>query len=280
MVRGLRVFFASCAIGCSVAQAAWQAGEPITVNIDYDVPFAPPRAAAAPKLRGFDLKTEVAGRHSKVGFSAAELRGDTMRPDEAEVVVHVPSPAGAIEEQQVNFVAEAERQLGIMSALAKKQRAFEDEVLQSMGGLPAAVARGASHLQTAEGAAADVSSGRALAELRSEVEAGGMVARGALEQAVSLATDAAARATVAKSGIAQAAAVLMQRPSTDEPTRALAGSLLTLMSGMPVAAEVSDEATGSNGQVEIVLPRPSRVYGADALSMPLSAAVPPGRVEY
>ena len=279
MVRGLRVFFASCAIGCSVAQAAWQAGEPITVNIDYDVPFAPPRAAAAPKLRGFDLKTDVAGRHSKVGFSAAELRGDTMRPDEALVVVHVPSPAGAIA-QEVNYVAEAERQLGIMSALAKKQRAFEDEVLQSMGGLPAAVARGASHLQTAEGAAADVSSGRALAELRSEVEAGGMVARGALEQAVSLATDAAARANVAKSGIAHAAAVLMQRPSTDEPTRALAGSLLTLMSGMPVAAEVSDEATGSNGQVEIVLPRPSRVYGPDALSMPLSAGVSPGRVEY
>ena len=38
----------------------------------------------------------------------------------------------------------------------------------------------------------------------------------------------------------------------------LAGSLLTVVTGMPVVSEIADEKTGSYGRVNIVVPRPSR----------------------
>ena len=75
------------------------------------------------------------------------------------------------------------------------------------------------------------------------------------------------------SGAPGAASELLRRHGTSESNRALAGSLLTLLSGMPVAAEVSNERTGADGHVEIVLPRPSRIYGPDSAAMQLSAGV-------
>ena len=38
----------------------------------------------------------------------------------------------------------------------------------------------------------------------------------------------------------------------------LAGSVLTVVTGMPVVSEIADEKTGSYGRVNIVVPRPSR----------------------
>ena len=89
-------------------------------------------------------------------------------------------------------------------------------------------------------------------------------------------TRARARSDIVASGAAVAASALLKRLGTAEADRALAGSLLTLLSGMPVAAEVSNELTGGDGQVEIVLPRPSRVYGPDVMAMRESVAVAHG----
>ncbi len=147
-----------------------------------------------------------------------------------------------------------------------------------------AVATGGSHSSLAAGepvAEVEVSDGlgQELRQLVVETEAGGHVARRALEDLISVASEHSARSAILASGAARAAAKLLKRPSTDEGNRALAGSLLTLLSGMPLAAEVSDETTGSDGHIEIVLPRPSRVYGPDAVAMQLSAGVSPSHVD-
>jgi hypothetical protein len=56
---------------------------------------------------------------------------------------------------------------------------------------------------------------------------------------------------------------LMGRESTSDQTRILAGSIITLLTNMPVSSSISDEKSGSYGHVNIVLPRPSRVYTPD-----------------
>ena len=79
-------------------------------------------------------------------------------------------------------------------------------------------------------------------------------------------------------GAARGAETLLKRPSTDEATRAAAGSLLTLLTDMPVTAAIANEQTGAGGHIEVVLPRPSRVYAADALVTEMMAGVRPSRV--
>jgi hypothetical protein len=49
---------------------------------------------------------------------------------------------------------------------------------------------------------------------------------------------------------------------------------LTMLSGMPVAVEVSDVA-GADGHVDIVIPRPSRVYQPDELVLQRSYGISP-----
>ena len=115
--------------------------------------------------------------------------------------------------------------------------------------------------------------------LVSEVEAGGRTARRALQELASLIGDADARAAIVASGAVRAAEMLLKRPSTDEATRAAAGSLLTLLTDLPVTAEISNEQSGSGGHIEIVLPRPSRVYGPDAFAAEVLAGVTPGRAQ-
>ena len=71
------------------------------------------------------------------------------------------------------------------------------------------------------------------------------------------------RSAMVDAGAVSSAETLLKRPDTSDLNVRLAGSLLTLLTGMPVAAEVADEQSGSHGHVDIVLPRPSRVYQAD-----------------
>ena len=100
--------------------------------------------------------------------------------------------------------------------------------------------------------------------LVAEVDAGGYLARRALDELAALSGEAAARDLMLSAGAAHAASRLLKRPSSDEGNRAAAGSLLTLLTGMPAAAVIANDVTGSGGHVEVVLPRPSRVYGPDA----------------
>ena len=65
-------------------------------------------------------------------------------------------------------------------------------------------------------------------------------------------------------GVAQECANLLKHESTPADVRALAGSVITLLTDMPVASTVDDNATGSYAHVNIVLPSPGRLYHADA----------------
>jgi hypothetical protein len=301
MVRGSCVLLLLGALERSSAQSAWQAGEPIAVNIDYDVPAVSAEAGAMLVQRNAQLEArlvQVAAAQrfaSKGGFSAASvrsgqrLRGDSMPVEQAEVVVHVPSPSYGPARAKI-LLAGMERQLGVLSGLAAKQRAQEDRALNVATDLAKTVAS-ASRRQSrghtiselvveAEVATSHASgSSREVADLVAEVEAGGVVARRALKKLLVFATGADAQGVIVAAGAARAAAALLKRSGTDEENRALAVSLLTLLSGMPVAAEVSDEVSGADGHVEIILPRPSRIYGPDAAAMQLSFGVAPSHVE-
>ena len=101
-----------------------------------------------------------------------------------------------------------------------------------------------------------------ISKLLPRVKAGGRMATKALTRLVSLTTDPNANSVMVSAGAVAAAETLMKRPDTSDMNVGLAGSLLTMLSGMPVAVEVSDEA-GANGHVDIVIPRPSRVYQPD-----------------
>ena len=127
-------------------------------------------------------------------------------------------------------------------------------------------------------AEAELASGSEVAELVAEVEAGGAVARRALRKLLAFAGGDDAEGALVGAGAARAATALLKRKGTDETNRALAGSLLTLLSGMPVAAEVSDEVSGAGGHLEIVLPRPSRVYGPDVAALQMSSGARPNRI--
>ena len=66
---------------------------------------------------------------------------------------------------------------------------------------------------------------------------------------------------------------LLKSESSSDELRGVAGSLITLLTDLPVTSETSEEETGSNGVVNIVVPRPSRMYAADAAMMALSSGL-------
>ena len=289
MVSVSRVFFLGVA-GHALGQSAWQAGEPIEVNIDYDVPSigvadgtalmhrsrasqAKLSAAASASMR------EPSNGYSAMGlFAGSRLLGDALPVDEAEVVVHVPAPDLSSAEEAA-LLANVQRQFGMLRRLREGQRSQEERALSFAGGF--AFKQGSELVPRAGEAVAEAEvvpshadgTSRQVGELVAEVRAGGYVARRALEELVSLAANSGARGSIIASGAPGAASELLKRHGTSESNRALAGSLLTLLSGMPVAAEVSNERTGADGHVEIVLPRPSRIYGPDSAAMQLSAGV-------
>lgn len=274
MVAVSRVFFC-CVVGRALGQSPLQAGEPMVVTVDYDVPMV---AGAGARSQAAELASSAPLGFSAAALSSARrLRGDALPPVDADVVVHVPD-GGFGSADEAALLAETHRQVDRLKGLAAKQRSREGRVLATFGASAAragGIGEAVAEVEAASGRGG--SAGSSVAALAAEVAAGGRVARRALEQLVALTSDAGARGAIAASGAPAAAAALLKRAGTDEADRALAGSLLTLLSGMPVAAGVSSEVTGGDGRVEIVLPRPSRVYGPDAVAMRASAAAALGR---
>ena len=268
-----------CVVGQATGQAVWQAGEPIAVTVDYDVPSAPLDIDAAYRQQSAGLEAPAISGKPGSAFSAVELasqqrfRAEALQRNEAEVVVHVPAPASGFT-TGATMLADTTEQLLLLKRLASEQRLQEDHALTAAGALTAHVARisRGGHLRKTVAATEPIAKAEApsirtsmsedqFGALVAEARAGGHVARRALENLVALAADPEVRDAIVASGAARAAAALLKREGTDEINRALAGSLLTLLSGMPLAAEVSNGESGADGHVEIVLPRPSRVYG-------------------
>ena len=57
--------------------------------------------------------------------------------------------------------------------------------------------------------------------------------------------------------------LLLNMPKTPDYLKNLAGTLITLISGMPAASSSADFKSGSYGHVTVVVPRPSRTYLSD-----------------
>merc|ERR1711953_408120 len=107
------------------------------------------------------------------------------------------------------------------------------------------------------------------------INAGGRTAKTALARLISLVDEPDAKTVMRVAGAVEAAVKLMKRPSTTDDVQRLAGSVVTLMTNMPVTSEISDDRTGSSGHVHVVLPRPSRIYAPDQAVFDLAAGVRP-----
>ena len=100
--------------------------------------------------------------------------------------------------------------------------------------------------------------------LRARVMEGGRNGAKALAALIDLWNERpGAREGIRKSMVAADCRLLMMSPKTPDYIKNLAGSLITLMSGLPVSASVPDSRSGSYGHVNIVVPRPRRVYLPD-----------------
>lgn len=64
------------------------------------------------------------------------------------------------------------------------------------------------------------------------------------------------------SGAVSRCAQVMQSESASDAMRLGCGSVITHLTNTPVASSIMDPATGGAGHVSVVLPSPSRVYGA------------------
>ena len=102
----------------------------------------------------------------------------------------------------------------------------------------------------------------------SEIDAGGLSARRGLAGLLSIGALPNGRAALnlVRPMLIRKAAQLAKKESTSDDTREMAGSLITLISGLPFSVQSSDVATGSYGHTTIVLPAPSRVYGPDSMA--------------
>ena len=102
------------------------------------------------------------------------------------------------------------------------------------------------------------------------VDAGGYTAYHALSSLLSLAGEPNGRTALhLYTPLLRKLKTLMGRESTPDQVRILAGSIITLITNMPVSSQISDEKSGSYGHVNIVLPRPSRVYSPDVDTLAL-----------
>ena len=87
MIAASRVCFC-CVVGRALGQSPWQAGEPMVVTVDYDVPMV---AGAGARSQAAELATSASSGFSAAALSSARrLRADAVPPVDADVVVHVP----------------------------------------------------------------------------------------------------------------------------------------------------------------------------------------------
>lgn len=105
------------------------------------------------------------------------------------------------------------------------------------------------------------------------IDQGGLSARKGLAGLLNLASlpNGKAALSLVSPLLVRKASNLAQKESTPDDTRNLAGSLVTYITGLPVSFQSSDVSTGSYGHTSIVVPAPSRIYGADETISQLSA---------
>ena len=125
----------------AIGLGATQAGEPMAVNVDYDVPVYGAMDAAARAQRGLDLEAKLRAKSSlrsiasmdvssSVPFSALAMRAaeEDMERRDAVVTVHVPSASGA----GITALAEVKADASLLEHLAQAQDVQEQKFLDEV----------------------------------------------------------------------------------------------------------------------------------------------------
>ncbi|CBZ52766.1 conserved hypothetical protein [Neospora caninum Liverpool] len=120
--------------------------------------------------------------------------------------------------------------------------------------------------------------GKEIATLNVRVLSGGRRADRALARLKTLVSRPFSKKLMKALGTPMSALFLMQREATPDRQRWLAGSILTLVSDLPVATDIADPASGGFGHVNVVLPRPSRVHRIDRAMKELQQGMDPGAI--
>ncbi|CEL98045.1 unnamed protein product [Vitrella brassicaformis CCMP3155] len=120
-----------------------------------------------------------------------------------------------------------------------------------------------------------VALGTKVAALNGQVLAGGRTAQQAMARLRTLWSRPFAKELMKSLGTTMVCKNLMSREITPGRARWQAGSLITLLTDMPVVSSISDVATGGYGHLNVVVSRPSRVHRADKAIAALNAGADP-----
>jgi len=270
------------------AQAVWQAGKPMAVNVDFDVPAHGAneearvlKEAAAAEAKLTHMRKQL--RQKSLSFLSLGTLDVNTPPFPVVNVIAEAALEGQGASEARSFLSKgafAKDQLSQQRASLQKR--WQDEVEKQKAVFAAVLGHGAavapSHaLLEAKTRAAEMTALRHdITRQVVRMQAGGRQAAKALSHLNSLvASTTEAKQIMKAAGVEAAAVRLMQSPASDDALQGLAGSILTQLSGQPVASELADEQSGADGQVHIVLPRPSRIYEADEVMSGLDAGVRP-----
>ena len=104
---------------------------------------------------------------------------------------------------------------------------------------------------------------RSISDLGQRIAATGERAEAAIAELLGLfAQGKVSKQQLHRSGAVSRCAEVMQSEGASDAMRGGCGSVITHMTNAPVASSIMDTSTGGAGHVTVVLPSPSRVYGA------------------
>ncbi|BAM39241.1 conserved hypothetical protein [Theileria orientalis strain Shintoku] len=106
-------------------------------------------------------------------------------------------------------------------------------------------------------------SGKQIMSLNFRVLVGGRTAKEALVSLNTLASNPDNVGLIKTLGSTIVMYITLMRELVGDESKALAGSVITKLTDLPVASNVADISTGGFGRVNVILPRPSRLHRAD-----------------
>ncbi|SCM20858.1 conserved Plasmodium protein, unknown function [Plasmodium chabaudi adami] len=117
-----------------------------------------------------------------------------------------------------------------------------------------------------------------ITSLTARVLAGGRLAIKSLGRLKSLASRIENKQLMKKIGTPMATLILLQRETTSDRNRWMCGSILTLLTDLPVVSDLADVKTGSYGHVNVIIPRQSRVKNPDRVILNLREGTSPSNL--
>lgn len=117
-----------------------------------------------------------------------------------------------------------------------------------------------------------------ITSLTSRILAGGRLAIRALARVKTLISTSENKQLMKALGTPFVTLILIQRETTSDRDRWLAGSILTLLTDLPIISDLSQIQTGSYGHVNVIMPRQSRVRKADKIILRIREGSTPSKL--